>query len=73
MVKAELEMMKGEREESGFDLDKVKNLLELCMGEWHRAEPETRSPSGPQVCMGSGVHESSGVHGFRCSWVLRCS
>ena len=33
MVKAELEMMKGEREESGFDLDKVKNLLELCMGE----------------------------------------
>ncbi|KAJ3602515.1 hypothetical protein NHX12_030269 [Muraenolepis orangiensis] len=30
VVKAELEMMKGEREESGFDLDKVKNLLELC-------------------------------------------
>ena len=33
VVKAELEMMKGEREESGFDLDKVKNLLELCTGE----------------------------------------
>ncbi|CAL8335764.1 unnamed protein product [Lota lota] len=31
VVKAELEMMKGEREESGFDLNKVKNLLELCM------------------------------------------
>ncbi|KAM4612859.1 separin [Polymixia lowei] len=30
VVKAELELMKGERAESGFDLDKVKNLLELC-------------------------------------------
>ena len=33
VVKAELEMMKGEREKSGFDLDKVKHLLELGMGE----------------------------------------
>ncbi|XP_046881955.1 separin [Hypomesus transpacificus] len=30
VVKAELELMKGEREESGFDLDKVRNLLDLC-------------------------------------------
>ncbi|XP_044204007.1 separin [Thunnus albacares] len=30
VVKAELELMQGEREESGFDLDKVRNLLELC-------------------------------------------
>lgn len=40
MVKAELELMQGEREESGFDLDKVRNLLELCTGwlnekQWH--------------------------------------
>lgn len=32
MIKAELELMKGEREECGFDLDKVRNLLELCTG-----------------------------------------
>ncbi|XP_030230781.1 LOW QUALITY PROTEIN: separin [Gadus morhua] len=31
VVKAELEMMKGEQEQSVFDLDRVKNLLELCM------------------------------------------
>ncbi|KAM6980765.1 separin [Aplochiton taeniatus] len=30
VVKAELELMKGEREECSFDLDKVRNLLELC-------------------------------------------
>ncbi|XP_054639816.1 separin [Dunckerocampus dactyliophorus] len=30
VVKAELELMQGEREESGFDLDKVRNLLEGC-------------------------------------------
>ncbi|AWP02957.1 putative separin [Scophthalmus maximus] len=30
VMKAELELMQGEREESGFDLDKVRNLLELC-------------------------------------------
>lgn len=33
MIKAELELMQGEREESGFDLDKVRNLLELCTGQ----------------------------------------
>ncbi|XP_055365258.1 separin isoform X2 [Betta splendens] len=30
VIKAELELMQGEREESGYDLDKVRNLLELC-------------------------------------------
>ncbi|TKS71578.1 Separin [Collichthys lucidus] len=30
VIKAELELMQGEREESGIDLDKVRNLLELC-------------------------------------------
>lgn len=33
VIKAELELMQGEREESGFDLDKVRNLLELCTGQ----------------------------------------
>lgn len=33
VVKAELEMMKGEREQSGFDLDAVTDLLELCTGQ----------------------------------------
>lgn len=32
VMKAELELMQGEREESGIDLDKVRNLLELCTG-----------------------------------------
>jgi len=31
-MKAELELMQGEREESRIDLDKVRNLLELCTG-----------------------------------------
>lgn len=30
VVKAELELLQGEKEESGCDLDKVRNLLELC-------------------------------------------
>nr|XP_057910320.1 prefoldin subunit 5 isoform X1 [Doryrhamphus excisus] len=30
VMKADLELMQGEREESGFDLDKVRNLLESC-------------------------------------------
>ncbi|CAJ1051098.1 separin [Xyrichtys novacula] len=30
VMKAELELMQGEREECAFDLDKVRNLLELC-------------------------------------------
>ncbi|XP_041639099.1 separin [Cheilinus undulatus] len=30
VMKAELELMHGEKEESGIDLDKVRNLLELC-------------------------------------------
>ncbi|KAG7217902.1 hypothetical protein INR49_020776 [Caranx melampygus] len=30
VMKAELELMQGEREESQFDLDKVRDLLELC-------------------------------------------
>ncbi|XP_058488332.1 separin isoform X2 [Solea solea] len=30
VIKAELELMQGEREESGADLDNVRNLLELC-------------------------------------------
>lgn len=33
VVKAELELMKGETEECGLDLDKVRNLLELCTGQ----------------------------------------
>ncbi|XP_034537905.1 separin [Notolabrus celidotus] len=31
VMKAELELMQGEREECAVDLDKVRNLLELCM------------------------------------------
>ena len=31
-MKAELELLQGEREESGMDLDKVRFLLELCTG-----------------------------------------
>lgn len=31
-MKAELELMQGEREESGMDLDKVRTLLEICTG-----------------------------------------
>lgn len=31
-MKAELELMQGEREESRIDLEKVRNLLELCTG-----------------------------------------
>ncbi|KAL7408511.1 hypothetical protein ABVT39_024602 [Epinephelus coioides] len=30
VMKAELELMQGEREECGIDLDKVRNLLDLC-------------------------------------------
>ena len=43
MVKAELELMKGEREESGFDLDKVRNLLDLCTGQSHLHAPSRDS------------------------------
>uniref|UniRef100_A0A8C5GC86 separase n=1 Tax=Gouania willdenowi TaxID=441366 RepID=A0A8C5GC86_GOUWI len=32
VMKAELELMQGEREESKTDLDKVRHLLELCTG-----------------------------------------
>uniref|UniRef100_A0A671W5X4 separase n=1 Tax=Sparus aurata TaxID=8175 RepID=A0A671W5X4_SPAAU len=32
VMKAELELLQGEREESGMDLDKVRFLLELCTG-----------------------------------------
>lgn len=32
VLKAELELMQGEREESAIDLDKVRNLLEICTG-----------------------------------------
>lgn len=31
-MKAELELMQGEREESAIDLEKVRNLLEICTG-----------------------------------------
>ncbi|KAF1391553.1 hypothetical protein PFLUV_G00043310 [Perca fluviatilis] len=31
VMKAELELMQGEREESGLDLDQVRNLLDLCI------------------------------------------
>lgn len=31
-MKAELELMKGAIEESRLDLDKVRNLLEICSG-----------------------------------------
>ncbi|KAK1900808.1 Separin [Dissostichus eleginoides] len=30
VIKAELELMQGEKDESGMDLDKVRNLLDLC-------------------------------------------
>lgn len=32
VMKAELELMQGEREESGLDLDKVRHLLDICSG-----------------------------------------
>lgn len=32
VMKAELELMKGAIEESRLDLDKVRNLLEICSG-----------------------------------------
>lgn len=32
MIKAQLELMQGEREESRADLGIVKNLLERCTG-----------------------------------------
>lgn len=32
VLKAELELMQGEREESAIDLVKVRNLLEICTG-----------------------------------------
>lgn len=31
-MKAELELMQGEKEESALDLEKVRNLLEICRG-----------------------------------------
>lgn len=31
-MKAELELLQGDGEESRIDLDKVRNLLELCTG-----------------------------------------
>lgn len=31
-MKAELELMQGERDESVVDLEKVRNLLEICTG-----------------------------------------
>ncbi|XP_051932994.1 separin isoform X2 [Hippocampus zosterae] len=40
VMKAELELMQGEIEESGFDLDKVRNLLEMYTDF---AEPEGKS------------------------------
>uniref|UniRef100_A0A3B4TT27 separase n=1 Tax=Seriola dumerili TaxID=41447 RepID=A0A3B4TT27_SERDU len=39
VMKAELELMQGEREESRLDLDKVRNLLELCTGQLHTRLP----------------------------------
>lgn len=32
MIKAELELMLGEKDESGIDLDRVRDLLDLCSG-----------------------------------------
>lgn len=32
VMKAELELMQGEKEESAIDLEKVRNLLEICTG-----------------------------------------
>lgn len=31
-MKAELELIQGEKEESAIDLEKVRNLLEICTG-----------------------------------------
>lgn len=31
-MKAELELMQGEREETAIDLEKVRNLLDICTG-----------------------------------------
>ncbi|KAM3877857.1 LOW QUALITY PROTEIN: separin [Diretmus argenteus] len=38
VVKAELELMQGESEECGFDLEKVRNLLELCTEFSHQEQ-----------------------------------
>ncbi|XP_076013098.1 separin [Genypterus blacodes] len=49
VVKAELELMQGEREESGFDLDKVRNILELCTDfsdQEHKAEVKIKPRKG---------------------------
>lgn len=51
-MKAELELMQGEREESGIDLDKVRNLLELCTGQLNKQLP---------------VQIALGVDSFYCS------
>lgn len=34
-----MELMQGEKEESALDLDKVRNLLELCTGLLNKRSP----------------------------------
>ncbi|XP_076604279.1 separin [Chaetodon auriga] len=49
VMKAELELMQGDGEESGFDLDKVRNLLELCTDfshQVHKAEVKIKPRKG---------------------------
>ena len=38
-MKAELELMQGEREESSTDLENVRNLLDLCTGQFNAQLP----------------------------------
>ncbi|KAF3689764.1 Separin [Channa argus] len=52
VIKAELELMQGEREESGFDLEKVRNLLDLCTDfsdQVQRAEVKIKPRKGRPV------------------------
>ncbi|XP_040891017.1 separin isoform X2 [Toxotes jaculatrix] len=46
VMKAELELMQGEREESEIDLDKVRNLLELCTDHVQKAEVKIKPRKG---------------------------
>nr|XP_046239902.1 separin isoform X2 [Scatophagus argus] len=52
VMKAELELMQGEREESGIDLDKVRHLLEFCTDfsdQAHKTEVKIKPRKGRPV------------------------
>ncbi|XP_010879832.2 separin [Esox lucius] len=49
VVKAELELLKGETAECSFDLDKVRNLLDLCT-DFTKGEQKTVVKINPRKC-----------------------